>query len=56
MREAKRTSGIFIGPDGNKHHPSKDAILIDFSTGKSLSSLLDEAFTLEEKIRKEQKR
>ena len=51
MKEVKRTSGIFIDGDGNKHHLSKDAILIDLTTGKSLVDLLEQAY----KLQKEQK-
>lgn len=55
MREVRRAPRTFIDGEGNKHHLSKDAILIDLSTGKPLESLLEEAFILQEKIRKEQR-
>lgn len=52
MNQVKRTSSIFIGPDGKKHHPSKDAIVIDLTTRKSLVDLLEEAYKLQKEQRK----
>lgn len=52
MKEVKRISGIFTDGDGNKHRLSKDAIVIDLTTGKSLVDLLEQAY----KLQKEQGR
>lgn len=49
MKEVKRTSGTFTDGSGHKHHLSKDAILIDLTTGKVLTDLLEEAYKLDQR-------